>query len=1213
MVEKDIIIGVKDKKARIALWSLFLLLGIISIMFMYFVFAAHVVTTSGGAIIYNVNEDVGFIYNITVNNTDAGDIANITQVNISFAVVTGFLFVPGASNGTDALGDFTNTSNVLSWSNFTNYLINGSQWKNFWFNATVATPGSYNVTIISINSTSVLRTNITLVVNDTTDPSSIEYGTNTETDGSNITRNNIVVNVTANDNGAISSIIIRLFNSTRNQINSSLNTTSPFSPFLVNFTGLADGVYYFNATINDTFGLQNSTATRTLRIDRTAPTINFGSLTPVNNSILTSSLTINISSSDSGVGIGTMLIRLYNSTRAQINSSSSSSSPLNVTFTGLSGTYYINATVNDTLGNTNSTETRTYILTATSFEYNGTTKDENGNRLNNTAVNITIRNQQWGIVGYVSTTANASGGFNFSVPLNAQWFYESSMTHFNGSFVDFKSKSLPAFPFMMMQMLGGTIYYLSPAGTINITAVNSTGARITFQYQVKDTALGYAIASDFNSQSSETIVSVPRNRNYSIMIYPNQNMPVSYNWNNFTSTTSYNFNYSSNYNHTTYILTKQFNVTTSLPRVSGYINYSGISGWNEFTVVPYLVEPGNMISATWGALPYNLSSGVGSTDNISVPATAETSTILLFASARNGSQYIGGFRNISLAYGTTGETTGFNFTAMSGLFGNPANISMNRIDGQGAINITTAKQTFSLINASNASIGNTSAHIEVTVDYSSLQAFEFTWMADIDQSASVSNFVLPLLNSSGIKEMNIFASGGGGGDNGQYAPKRVSLTVSQIPTNNNITIRNFNPGDIDGAIGAGQITIGLYFSNSSCDVPVPAASCILGDSGQETAESDFNPMQAVMGGGKISFRMGVGNITVHYVNVDMLASGPPDALFDSATQNSTSGNSFDAAVRFGSAGPTIYDYVLVSIPYSETAGVGLNDSAQVNASIPVYYDDNWNVIWNTTANGTNQGAFVANNSHYSGRQSEWGYLLNRTACGTSVNGLNATNPCYIDTANNKIWIRLPHFSGTGPSITGSAVPAAATTTTSTTTTGSTAASSVAWISTYVDDKKEMSELKEVSRWFGSKERSRILVSGEKHYVGVVGLTTTSATINVSSVSQQAVFNVGDEKKFDVTEDEYYDLSIKLNKILSNRANISISYIHEKIGGEVAEPTPTPTATPTPTPTATPTPAGTSTGKKIIWIVLIIIVLAIIIWVIYFLLIKKGKGKARRRY
>jgi hypothetical protein len=70
--------------------------------------------------------------------------------------------------------------------------------------------------------------------------------------------------------------------------------------------------------------------------------------------------------------------------------------------------------------------------------------------------------------------------------------------------------------------------------------------------------------------------------------------------------------------------------------------------------------------------------------------------------------------------------------------------------------------------------------------------------------------------------------------------------------------------------------------------------------------------------------------------------------------------------------------------------------------------------------------------------------------------------------------------------------------------------------------------------------------GDGDYVGVVGLTETTATINVSSASVQEVFNIGDEKKFDVSEDNYYDIYVRLNSIFDDRANLTIGSIYEEV-------------------------------------------------------------------
>ncbi len=800
---------------------------------------------------------------------------------------------------------------------------------------------------------------------------------------------------------------------------------------------------------------------------------------------------------------------------------------------------------------------------AYAFQFNGTVYDVNGVALNNSVINITIRNSDFSISGYNFTTANASGWFNLTVSEISNGFYEPKITWRNATSnaIEWVGQTLPSFPQIMLTQVAGTSFYLKQAGTINITSINSSAARISFKYQIKDQKLGYSIADNFASSSvSEANIVVPRARNYSIMIYPDQSMPVSYNWNNFSATQDYDVNSLSRYNFTRKTLSYQFNTTMNIIRLTGYINYSGINGWNTFTVVPYLLEPGNMVHANFGDMPYNISGFLGGTDshnltsgfyNISLPSTpAETSSILLFATARNGTGYYGSFRNLTNVASNLNQ---FNFSAMTGLFGSPANISMEDTTG-GQVNITTAKQVFNIVNSTNASLNEANVHAEITLDYSALglEVGEFTWMVDSGQG-SAAQLSIPLLNRTGVKEINIFA---GGGD---YAPKRLAPTAAQITSNTianlyNVTLSSFDPGDISGTLSNSNIFMGLTFSNSTCSVPLgtdfPASCFITGLGGNQTTLDNFNPMQAVMGGATLNFIMGKTDsssnldLGIIYVNVDMLASGPPDAAFDSSVSES-SGTGFSGAARFGSGGPTIYDYVLVGLPYSTSAGSGLNENGNVNISLPNFYDDNWNLIWNVTSNGSNAGALGGNFSHYSARQSEWSHLLNGTVCHTNSSSINVTNPCYIDRSNDMVWVRLPHFSGTGPQIGGSVL--AATTTTSSSSSGESGGNTQSsfWTNTLSEDDVELGEKDLLIKDLAVKHRVLVKIGGEQHTVGIIGLTATTATINVSSTPQQKTLSIGEEWKVDVNSNSVYDILIRLNSIRDGRASVSMQSISEQ--------------------------------------------------------------------
>ncbi len=849
-------------------------------------------------------------------------------------------------------------------------------------------------------------------------------------------------------------------------------------------------------------------------------------------------------------------------------------------------------------------------IAAADFEFNGTVYDINGNMLNNSNITVLIRDNTWSQVWLNTTQTNGSGFFNITLPSNTTYVYQASLFNFNGTCVNYVGQSLPAFPYTEFLEINDIDFYLEEAGIINISAINSTGSMLLnteFAFQVKDQKLGYPVGNSVSPNlRNYSLVYVPKNRNYSVMIYPasgsGQNfVPVSFNWNNFTSSISYNISTNSDnmtfYKAETRTINKRFNVTESQARITGYFNYFNTSqiateGWSEMTVVAYMLEPGDMTSSNSGALPFNTSGWFqGQTDaynttsgyyNITLPYEAtETVSYILLATAKNGTTYYGGYRNITV----TGSASQFNFT-LYGMLGSNNTINLSKSDG-GSIIVNASKQKMSLVNTLNQTLTTTTAHVEIVVDYSNYGAKEFTFMEELSSQEGAGFIYLPLLNVTGIKEINVYTS--------DYAPKRVGTkTVSQIQAYNttyNITMKLFNStGDIDNALAKSSISVALYRSNATCDIPNPPSACLLTSSSNLAS---FNPLAVIVGGGRISFRMSYSGITVHYVNVDMLASGPPNALFDDTVDNGTSStNGFNGAMRFGSAGPTIYDYVLVSMSYVDTAG-GLNDSAQVNMSIPYFYgEDSWTTpIWNVTANGTNGTALAGNHSHYNTYSSQWQTLMTNTTCRNNYTSswFNITNPCHIDTTNNKVWIRLPHFSGTEPTITGdrndAVIVAASNTSSSSSSSGSAGTGTTTEEeeeedeeteedeeSTIItDDEEEVTNLETNTDWSDTGEITlEDVIEGdafeftftlttadgeeeEAHSIVIDEVTEDSVTLTIYSEPQEITLMVEESKSIDLNSDEINDVLITLHSIEDGKADITIKKIGEW-APEIAEET-----------------------------------------------------------
>ena len=154
-----------------------------------------------------------------------------------------------------------NTTTVTTSMNFVNIttLINGT----YTFNATATD------LVNNINRTLASRTVILA-----TSPVVFSYVAPSESDGVNLSRGNVMVNVSITNTSTISRVEIKLFNSTRTEINSS-NTTQEGSLF-ANYTGLSDGVYYFNVTGNDTSDNRFFLSTRSVTLDTTNPLISYG-------------------------------------------------------------------------------------------------------------------------------------------------------------------------------------------------------------------------------------------------------------------------------------------------------------------------------------------------------------------------------------------------------------------------------------------------------------------------------------------------------------------------------------------------------------------------------------------------------------------------------------------------------------------------------------------------------------------------------------------------------------------------------------------------------------------------------------------------------------------------------------------------------------------------------------------------------------------------
>jgi sporulation protein YlmC with PRC-barrel domain len=254
---------------------------------------------------------------------------------------------------------------------------------------------------------------------DTISPN-ISFVAPTEGSGVFLNKNNILANITSTDDGiGLANITISLYNST-GLYNSTTTTDSELN---LNFTGLVDGIYYFNATACDILNNCNYTETRNVTVDLVAPTIQFDSPTETSSSIIgRKNILVNISSVDSTSGLASITLRLYDF-GGLINTTVYSISPLDINFTLYSdGTYYFNATACDNAGNCNDTETRNVaISTGAPIIYFTNQTEPSGSYLNRTNIIVNVSANSTYLANVTLDLYNSTGIVNsttlFTSPL----------------------------------------------------------------------------------------------------------------------------------------------------------------------------------------------------------------------------------------------------------------------------------------------------------------------------------------------------------------------------------------------------------------------------------------------------------------------------------------------------------------------------------------------------------------------------------------------------------------------------------------------------------------------------------------------------------------------------------------------------------------------------------------------------------------------------
>lgn len=243
--------------------------------------------------------------------------------------------------------------------------------------------------------------------------------------------------------------------------------------------------------------------------------------------------------------------------------------------------------------------------------------------------------------------------------------------------------------------------------------------------------------------------------------------------------------------------------------------------------------------------------------------------------------------------------------------------------------------------------------------------------------------------------------------------------------------------------------------------------------------------------------------------------------------------------------PTILDYFGVNVSsYSDITGNGcysmygdgfspivssLSSGSLTTSSVVISWSSNepanYTLSLSNGVNYTNSSYSTSFSFSISGLSSGTAYTYTLSVCDVSGNCNSSSTGSFTTSSSGG----SEHTGGSGGS--GSSG-------------GGAVISQAVWTNTLFED-GNIEDKVTLNKNLKVKERVRIFFEGEMHYVGVLNLTNNRATINVSSKSQQVELGVGEEKNFDLDEDNIYDLNVKLNSIVNNSiSNITLTWVNE---------------------------------------------------------------------
>ncbi len=660
---------------------------------------------------------------------------------------------------------------------------------------------------------------------------------------------------------------------------------------------------------------------------------------------------------------------------------------------------------------------------------------------------------------------------------------------------------------------------MADAFNLKITAYNSTD-NVKFRGEIRDAENGLNIENFFNKGESEFKVVIPKQNNVTIVLYEEDNyLQKAITLNNLTK-------YFGDY------LAINVSFSPNNYRLTGYANVIGNTSPVTFTDIVKLNADTNYKLAKnsiYVPLGYKIpkKDDFFNSDGFFNTTLADNQEYVIMILANNSNEYFGGFINLSKFT----ENQNINVTLrpltgsfMSNALANTKYVLVNVTDGFAKKNSKDKNDLEDVFVTAEFEYGN--------VKYS---------FSDKTDNNGAARFIIPKANA----DINVFSR--------SHAPKSKQLSTDELNVNSsiNIEMERFDNVNFEKQSYTHNVGLNFYKSSSLCDVPNPPNTCLLNSFENS---STYSPMQNMFTE-KISARVVQPStgIVVHYINLDTKLAGTPSASFDENSGKIKSGKASEELWRFGSTGTSLYESILLGMPYTES---NMNESAKINVTINNLYDNNFNTIWDTSINGSDPRTSL---KEYADYDPAW-------FTGVICDDSDVTKSCYVNKSSNTVWIRIPHFSGVGPTI-GGETPAPSTTQTSQPTSDSASISSngehnnnggsIGSKNSFDAKRIRSGEVGSLGTLTNKEEERLVEISGavsfrlgnKKYTVTLKGIGDNKAVLGITflpeeknKVIEDVSLDIGETKEISLDDNKYPDLKISFKEIENSMAKLGFTKI-----------------------------------------------------------------------